>query len=133
MQWLKLTLKTFGDWLFGKFGYFRPEVNHNILNNLYANYQNECFTTQGLLDSVSWLTQRHNDNNLMITALTLMQAAGGNEITLQKEYLKDIVDRRLETLFRIEEDGNWTCVVQEVPQPKQEDDEFAELDVEIEE
>lgn len=88
------------------FGYYTNESNDEI-RNLYLE---QTMQVHGLLNSIGYLQRESQEQNLLLTALISSQ--GREEEILTKAFLSDILDRRLETLFGQEPNGDVKLVIQ---------------------
>lgn len=69
---------------------------------------------KGVLSSVGALQERHETDNLIITAL--LEAQGQESMVLKTAFLDDIAKKGVETVLDVDEDNNVVLTVQTIGQ-----------------
>lgn len=79
------------DWVFARFGYFRPEIVNATIHNLAINLDEMRQELDGVLFGVAEMNRRHNDSMLIMTGL--MKSTGLEETILKLDFLQELYNR----------------------------------------
>lgn len=98
----------------GHFGYFTFIHHRKRMNDILDDNDALNLRLKGVLSSVGALQERHETDNLIITAL--LEAQGQESMVLKTAFLDDIAKKGVETVLDVDEDNNVVLTVQTIGQ-----------------
>lgn len=98
------------DKLFGLFGYYRKEVICKSYNDIYDTCLEQEGEIHGLITSIALIQRELYSHNILLTSLMTLN---GNEfVVLKKDFIRDLMDKGLETVYTNTEEGGVELTVQ---------------------
>ena len=101
------------DKFFGLFGYYRKEVVCKSYNDIYETCLEQEGEIHGLITSIALIQRELYSHNILLTSLMTLN---GNEIVLlEKDFIKDILNKGLETVYVNTDNGGVELTLQLKP------------------